>query len=218
MISEELLKVTFSPDLFGKCVCEWWVASGTVYPIHICVGMIPRLFGTLLSRLHWLRGISIPGSCMIGSLIKDMFGTLTVCLYHRVNGYKIRILQCDRLKLFAQFTLSFRTSSWYNREFKQIAQCNQAWHPVLSILNNRQAATVYNDNTMHGTARWTCHTWPRPPTSYHNWPWPLTSHPTSPRPPTSHDQIWPIYWPGGSDTRYCNTWRSVSYINTLLRL
>ena len=42
----------------------------------------PASIRNLFSRLHWPRGRSIPGSWMLGSLIKDLFGTPTIWFCH----------------------------------------------------------------------------------------------------------------------------------------
>ena len=45
----------------------------------------PASVRNLFSRLLWPRSRYIPGSWMVGSLIKDLFGTSTVWFYHRVR-------------------------------------------------------------------------------------------------------------------------------------
>ena len=45
----------------------------------------PASVRNLFSRLHWPLGRSIPGSWMVGSLVKDLFGTSTVWFCHRVR-------------------------------------------------------------------------------------------------------------------------------------
>ena len=75
---------------FTTCLIVWGSPqsqSGEAMKPHSCMLLRhgPASVRNLFSRLHWQRGRSIPGSWMVGPLIKDLFGTSTVSFCHRVR-------------------------------------------------------------------------------------------------------------------------------------